>query len=250
MLKKTTWPIGLLFLLIFNGLQAQLSLSGTVLGAGKEGLADASVFLLRQADTSLIKTAFTEADGKFEFTEFAEGKVFVVVKEVDHLPYSGTTIEFGEAERSKTLAPIQLQAGKETSLETVQIVSKLPLVERKIDRTVVNVDAMITAAGGTAMDALEKSPGVSVDQNGGIRLKGKNGVVVFIDDKPTYMSGADLENYLRSLPASTIKQIELMTNPPAKYDAAGNAGVINIKTKKNNMPIGNFTSSHFYRAQW
>lgn len=68
--------------------------------------------------------------------EFTEGKVFVVVKEVDHLPYSGAMIEFGEAERSKILAPIQLQAGKETYLETVQIVSKLPLVERKIDRTI------------------------------------------------------------------------------------------------------------------
>ncbi len=246
MLKKITWPLGLLFLLFFNGLHAQFSLSGTVVGASGEGLADANVFLLRQADTSLVKTALTEADGKFEFTDIADNKVFVAIKEVELLPYTGTTVEFNDAQTKVDLGLIQLQAGKETQLETVQIVSKLPLVERKIDRTVVNVDAMLTAAGGTAMDALEKSPGVSVDQNGGIRLKGKNGVVVFIDDKPTYMSGADLENYLRSLPASTIKQIELMTNPPAKYDAAGNAGVINIKTKKNNIEgfNGSVTASY------
>ncbi|MGF1925207.1 MAG: outer membrane beta-barrel protein, partial [Bacteroidia bacterium] len=106
-------------------------------------------------------------------------------------------------------------------------------VERKIDRTVVNVDALISNAGTSALDVLEKSPGVSVDQNGSISLKGKQGVTIFIDDKPSYLSGADLENYLRSLPSSMVDQIELMTNPPAKYDAAGNAGIINIKTKKD-----------------
>src|SRR5690606_10774453 len=97
---------------------------------------------------------------------------------------------------------------------------------------VVNVDQMITVAGGDAMDVLEKSPGIVVDQNGTITFKGKSGVAVFIDDKPTYLSGAELEAYLKSLPAATLNQIELMTNPPAKYDAAGTAGVINIVTKR------------------
>ncbi len=83
------------------------------------------------------------------------------------------------------------------------------------------------------MDVLEKSPGVLVDQNGAISLMGKNNVKIFIDDKPTYLSGADLESYLRSLSSSTIDQVELMTNPPAKYDAAGNGGVINIRLKRN-----------------
>ncbi|MER7715324.1 hypothetical protein ABTX83_33080, partial [Streptomyces werraensis] len=86
-----------------------------------------------------------------------------------------------------------------------------------------------------ALDVLSKSPGVNVDQNGIISLKGKNGVTIFVDDKPTYLSGSDLENYLRSLPSSSLDQIELMTNPPAKYDAAGNGGVINIKTKKTKI---------------
>ncbi|MGK4567730.1 outer membrane beta-barrel protein [Flavobacterium sp. 3HN19-14] len=107
-----------------------------------------------------------------------------------------------------------------------------------------NVDAMISSAGSDAMEVLEKSPGILIDQNGTITFKGKTGVSVFIDDKPTYLSGADLEAYLKSLPASTLSQIEFMTNPPAKYDAAGGGGVINIKTRKSKVKgfNGSFTS--------
>src|SRR5215204_4315621 len=122
-----------------------------------------------------------------------------------------------------------------TNLQGITVTSQRPPVERKIDRTVVNADQMVSAAGSTAMDVLEKSPGVSVDNNGIISLKGKNGVTIFVDDKPTYLSGSDLENYLRSLPASSVDQIELLTNPPAKYDAAGGGGVINIRLKRTRV---------------
>lgn len=82
------------------------------------------------------------------------------------------------------------------------------------------------------MDVLSKSPGIMVDENGNIKLKGKGGVMILIDDKPTYLSGSALEGFLKSLPAASIKHIEIMTNPPAHYEAAGNAGIINIKTKR------------------
>ena len=111
--------------------------------------------------------------------------------------------------------------------------SKKPFIERRIDRTIVNVDAVVSNTGSNALEVLEKSPGVSIDKDGHISLKGKQGVTVFIDGKPSYLSGADLASLLKSMGAAQLDQIELMTNPPAKYDAAGNAGVINIKTKKN-----------------
>ncbi|RYZ30003.1 MAG: TonB-dependent receptor, partial [Chitinophagaceae bacterium] len=101
-----------------------------------------------------------------------------------------------------------------------------------IDRTVVNVDASVTNQGASAMEVLEKSPGIIVDKDGNISLKGKDGVMVMIDGRPAQLGGADLANHLRNLNASQLDQIEIMTNPPAKYDAAGNAGIINIKTKK------------------
>ena len=84
-----------------------------------------------------------------------------------------------------------------------------------------------------ALEVLEKSPGIAVDKDGNISLKGKDGVCYLVDGRQTYLSGADLANYLRNMNANQMDQIEIMTNPPAKYDASGNSGIINIKTKKN-----------------
>jgi hypothetical protein len=125
--------------------------------------------------------------------------------------------------------------GKPKELKEVIVSGKKPAVEHKIDRTVVHVDALMTAAGGSAMDALSKSPGVMVDVDGNIQLKGKGNVLVLIDDRPTYLSARDLAAYLQSLPAATIEKIELISNPPAKYEATGGA-IINLQLKKNRLP--------------
>jgi len=117
-------------------------------------------------------------------------------------------------------------------LAGVTVTAKKPFIETKIDKTIVNVDASPTSAGSTALEILEKSPGVAVDQDGNISLRGKQGVIIMMDGKLTYLSAADLANLLRNMPASALDQIEIMTNPSAKYDASGNSGVINIKTKK------------------
>lgn len=83
------------------------------------------------------------------------------------------------------------------------------------------------------MDVLERSPGVSIDQNDVLGLRGRQGVIIMIDGKPSPMTGADLANYLRGLPSSAIERIEIITNPSAKYDAAGNSGIIDIRMKKD-----------------
>lgn len=129
-----------------------------------------------------------------------------------------------------TILPFQSQ-----NLKEVKVIAKKRMIEQKIDKTVINVDAAISNAGTTALDVLEKSPGVLVDKDGNISLKGKQGVMVMIDGRPSYLSGPELANLLRGMESSQLEQIEIMTNPPAKYDAAGNSGVINIKTKKNKM---------------
>jgi outer membrane receptor protein involved in Fe transport len=122
------------------------------------------------------------------------------------------------------------------------------LIENKIDKTVVNVDASTTNTGLSALEVLEKSPGVQVDNDGNIKLRGKQGVIIMIDGKPAYLSGQDLTNYLRNLPANQLDQIELMTQPSAKYDASGNSGIINFKTKKNrnNGFNGSITTSAIF----
>lgn len=119
-------------------------------------------------------------------------------------------------------------------LKTVDITSRKPFVEQKTDRTIIHPDVIITA-GTTVMDVLEKAPGVRVDIQGGITLKGLQGVMVYMDGRQLHLSGNDLDNYLRSIPSSTLDQIEIMTNPPASYDAAGGAGIINLKIKKNKI---------------
>jgi len=205
---------------------------GRVLDADGKNIEFATAALLK--DSVLVKTTFTEKDGLFSFDKLGYGKYLIKVSVVGSPIYQTDTLVLTANRAVINLADIKIKAGA-TNLKEVNISGQKAFVERKIDRTVVNVDALISNAGTTAMDVLSKSPGVNVDQNGVISLKGKSGVAIFIDDKPTYLSGADLDNYLRSLPSSSLDQIELMTNPPAKYDAAGNGGVINIKTKKTKI---------------
>lgn len=210
----------------------QSRIYGRVLDADGKNIEFATAALLK--DSVLVKTTFTEKDGLFSFDKLGYGKYLIKVSVVGSPIYQTDILVLSANHAVINLADIKIKAGA-TNLKEVNISGQKAFVERKIDRTVVNVDALISNAGTTAMDVLSKSPGVNVDQNGAISLKGKSGVAIFIDDKPTYLSGADLDNYLRSLPSSSLDQIELMTNPPAKYDAAGNGGVINIKTKKTKI---------------
>lgn len=139
---------------------------------------------------------------------------------------SGATFaqEPGKTENKDTIKAKELQA--------VTVKGKRPLIEQKIDRTVVNVEALVTNNGTSALEVLENSPGVTVDKEGNISLKGKDGVMILVDGRPTQLSGTDLANMLRNMSSTQLDQVEIMTNPPARFDASGTAGVINLKTKK------------------
>ena len=128
----------------------------------------------------------------------------------------------------------ELKLSKQTeSLGNVTVVASKPIVEVKADKTILNVEGTINAVGSNALELLRKSPGVMLDKDENISLAGKNGVQVYIDNRPSPLTGADLATYLKTLQSSQIEAIELITNPSAKYDAAGNAGIINIRLKKN-----------------
>jgi hypothetical protein len=214
--------------------QTEASISGQIRDAENKAFDLATVALLNAKDSVVLKSTFTEGDGKFSFNQLKAGDYQIKVSAMGYTSYKSEAITLNSTQRSFFIPNIKLIPSS-NSLNQVNITGKKSFIERKIDRVVVNVDALISNTGSTALEVLEKSPGVQVDQNGSISLKGKQGVLVLIDDKPTYLSGADLENYLKSLSSSSLEQIEIMTNPPAKYDAAGNAGVINIKTKKGNI---------------
>ncbi|MCX2430489.1 outer membrane beta-barrel protein [Pedobacter sp. GR22-10] len=209
--------------------QNELSVSGKVLNLMNQPINGANVSMTSVADTSLILSAVTDINGNYAFNTVKRGMYKVMATSIGYESvYRNFNVDSATKAANIVLQPSVL------ALNEVKITASKPLVEQKIDKTVVNVDAMLTASGGTALEVLEKSPGVIIGQNGSITLKGK-ATTIFIDDKPTYLSGQDLENYLRSLPSASLNQIELMTNPSSRYDAAGNGGVINIRTKKTKI---------------
>jgi outer membrane receptor protein involved in Fe transport len=224
-----------LFIANLSCAQTNYNISGNVSDSALKSLDGVIISLLNHSNLTLLKTAFTDEKGNFEFDQLKPDSFKIAIIHIGYKKYLSPIIVITENDFEKKLSSITLLSDFGVELEEVAIVAKLPFVERKIDRTIINPDALISNAGSNALEVLAKSPGVMVAENGTIKLKGKSGVIVLIDDKPTYLSATDLESYLKSLPASQIKQIELMTNPPAQYDAAGNAGVINIKTKKNKL---------------
>jgi hypothetical protein len=217
-----------------NAQTAGGKITGKVVDENGRPLDGATVSLNRVADSIPVKYELATADGGFNFGGLKDGNYRILITAVGSLPYKSWPITIDAQHLLVQLPAIVLHL-QAKALQEVVVNSKKPFVEHKIDRTVVNVDALIGNAGTTALEVLEKSPGVNVGEGGTISFHGKTGVAIYIDDKPTYLSGADLENYLRAMPSSTLSQIELMTNPPARYDAAGTAGVINIKTKKSKV---------------
>lgn len=205
-------------------------ITGRVIDENGSAVDGATISLGRITDSVTIKYELATADGSFNF-DIKEGNYYLLIKAIGKQLYKSEMIAVDAQHLLVKLQTIIMHPATK-ALQEVVVTAKTPFLEHKVDRTVVNVDALISNAGTTALDVLEKSPGVNIDQGGTISFHGKTGVMVYINDKPTYLSGSDLENYLRSMPSSMLSQIELMTNPPAKYDAAGTAGIINIKTKK------------------
>ncbi len=225
-----------IFCLTFNNqsifAQSTGAINGIVTDPGTKPITGATVSLLRLKDSVPIKTTLSDHEGRFEFEKLQPDTFYLTITAIGFAKFSSQPLVITHSSHLLTLPIIRLQNKEASALEAVTITGKKPLIERQTDRTIVNVDAFIGNAGSTALDVLARSPGVQVDNEGNISLKSKTGVLILVDDKPTYLSGADLAGYLRSLPSDQLDKIEIMTNPPARYDAAGNAGVINIKTKK------------------
>ena len=207
-------------------------ITGIVIDGNTKTIESATITLLHSKDSSVAKVSVADKSGKFVFDAVKEGKYLVSISAVGHVKGFTEVFEVTSANSNITLKTIELVPSSK-ELGGITIIAKKPLIEMKTDKMVVNVEASPTNVGANALEVLEKSPGIIVDRDGNISLKGKSGVQIYIDGRPSYLSGADLANMLRTMNASQLEQIEIMTNPPAKYDAAGNSGVINIKTKKN-----------------
>ena len=216
--------------------RAQVSaaqLSGSIAGAEGHALAGATVRLVSANDSAIVKTIISGPDGGFLFEGLIAKAYQLQISATGYQNYRSEIIQVHDQATLKL--PLITMAAASKTLKGVEITAQKRYIEQKPDRTVVNVNALISNNGANALEVLQNTPGVTVDENGTISFKGKSSVLVLIDDKPTYLSAASLASYLRSLPSSALDKIELMDNPPARYDAAGNAGVINIRTKKNTI---------------
>ncbi len=220
-------------------------ISGTVIDGNQKTIESATIALLNAKDSTVVKYAVADKNGMYRFENIAAGKYMVSITAVGHSKGFSEPAEISDSKNEISVKTIELVPVAK-GLASVTVTSKKPLIEQKIDRTIVNVEASVTNVGSSALEVLEKSPGITVDKDGNISLKGKAGVMVLVDGRPTQLGGTDLANLLRSMNATQLDQIEIMTNPPAKYDAAGNAGVINIKTKKNKQMGYNGTLSLGY----
>lgn len=217
------------FLVAAAGFAQQIS--GNVKDQQGKALSGSTVSLLNAKDSSVNKLAVSNNDGHFSFNPIKQGKYLVSVSHVGYAKGYSPVFEFSGAGEANVPA---MELGKAAAeLKGVTVSSKKPMVEVKADRTILNVEGTINATGSDALELLRKAPGVTVDKDDNLSLSGKNGVQVYIDGKQTPLTGADLANYLKSLQSSQIESFEIITNPSAKYEAAGNAGIINIRLKKN-----------------
>lgn len=218
----------LLMVFVNYSFAQNFKISAVLQGDDNNPIVGATVFAYSFKTKKLIKTAISENDGSFELNFIKVDSIYIEIKATGWEKY--TTNLLTSLQQINNLGLITL---KPTTLEDVTVNSQKKYIERKLDRIIINPNALITNAGSNVLEALEKAPGVMVNEDGLLKIKGNPGVMVFIDDKPTQLSGADLANYLKTLTTAQVENIEIMTNPPAKYDAAGNAGIINIKLKKN-----------------
>ena len=208
-------------------------------------LENATVEVIKAKDSSLVKAGISDKNGLAELENIRFGDYLLKVTMINYGIQYSSSFSLSATQSTVTL-PKMVLVPRSGQLSAVTVTAKKPFIQKLSDRIVVNVENSIVSAGSSAMDVLERSPGVNIDNSDVISLRGRSGVIIMIDGKPTAMSGADLANYLRGLPSAAIERIDIITNPSAKYDAAGNSGIIDIRMKKDQRlgTNGTFTAGY------
>lgn len=226
LLRKITLLLAIAFIS-----QSAISQTNKVKGlvsSGEESVPFAQVKIKAISDSSVVKFGLSDSLGIFSIAGVPNGKFFLEITSVGLQDYFSDPIEVnGNVE----LGEIEMAINED--LEAVEVVKIRPIVEVHPDKMVFNVENTINASGENGFDLLRKAPGVVIDNNDNIMIEGKAGVQVYIDHKPSQLAGDDLVNFLRSMQASEIDNIEIISQPSSKYDAAGNAGIINIILRRD-----------------
>lgn len=228
----------LLFLMASLGF-AQNTITGIIQSNESKSIDFAEVYLLDKED-ALVQNTFTDETGAFLFKEVASGAYKLQIHYFAQLALEQQI----EVPQDNQLGILKID--NNDKLDEIVLEARAKLIERQVDRLVFNVENSVTALGGDALDALKNTPQLTVS-NENINIAGKSSMQVMVDDRIIKMSGEDLMNYLKSIPASNIKKIEVITNPPSKYEAAGNSGLINIVLKEAKQDAWSSTLRSSYR---
>lgn len=241
-------------LISFVGIQAKdtpgFEISGKIID-GKTGspVSFADVTLHHVKDSLLVKHDMSDENGQYKFIKIDPGKYFLKAKILGYRDQISQ--DFNVSTENIEVKEIIME-GDTQLLEEVTVTTKKQFIEQQADRMVINPEATITTATDNILDVLAKSPGIVVDKDGNISLKGKSGITVLIDDKQTHLNAEQLAAMLKNLQATSVERIEIIENPPAKYDAEGSSGIINIKTKRGKVRgwNGSFTLGNQIGEKW
>jgi hypothetical protein len=215
-------------MLFATSAKPQASIEGTLKDSTDHVIPFVSVSLVNGDDSSLVKGSITDENGFFRIEKLFPGKYILYLQAMN---YKKETIIITLDSLEKKIVNQKL-SGFAGNLKEVEIISQKPLIEHLPDRVVINVENSIVSTGSSVFEILERSPGVHIDVEGNVSLKGKEGVAVWMDGKPLNITGDQLATYLKTMSSSVVEKIDLISNPSAKYDAEGTAGIIDIRTKK------------------
>ena len=229
----------LLIILFQNQVFSQIKISGQIKDE-KNNPIEFIEIQLQNKDSIIFKSELTNAEGKF-IIETEKGEYSLLVRQLG-LIHNKQIINLTQ----DTYIGVIKITEKQQQLQEVVITSKKKLIERKVDRLIFNVENSISASGGDAIDALKVTPNIRV-QNDNVKMIGKSNMIVMVDDKIIQLTGDDLNNFLKTIPSNNIKSIEVITTPPAKYDAEGNSGLVNIKLKKSKKDSWSASINTSYR---
>ena len=251
LLKPLGWLLSAVLLVCSNPLQGQTNkpsnrgakpkiaeVHGVVVDAQQASpLPFASVVLVGVRDSSVVAGIMSDEQGRFDLTEVEVGKVWLEVR----FPGYKTTRVGPQMLNPRGGGTLNWQVGTVameadiTALEEAVVVEQASVMEMRVDRKIFHVGSDLTSRGNNTTELLENIPSVAVDIDGNITLRGSAGVQILIDGRPSGLAGGAREAFLESLPASAVDRVELITNPSARFDPDGTAGILNIVLKKNRL---------------
>lgn len=230
---------------VFNATAQNSNISGYLKDEQQIPVPFANVILYAAKDSNLVKAGITTEDGFYVLNDIQEGLFYL---EFSSLGYATLRLNDISISKSQKLElPIQIVMSSNEELDEVTITASRPIMKVMPDRTIFNVEGTVNSVGLDAISLLRKAPAVTVDNNNNISILGRSGILVYVDGKRLPLTGGDLSNYLQNISSEQIDRLDIITNPDVSYDAEGNAGIIDIRLKKDKNLGVNGTLKTTYR---